>query len=72
MLETCFLTKRCIFSPKSQNAQHVRTCIIWIWIQEVKYLKITKIFSAYAKTMCWWDSSRLFSAQSVMVHVQQQ
>ena len=23
-----FLTKNCIFSQKSQNAQHVRTCII--------------------------------------------
>ena len=31
-----FLTKNCIFSPKSQNAQHVRTCIIRIWIQKVK------------------------------------
>ena len=26
------------FSHKSQNAQHVRTCIIRIWIQEVKYI----------------------------------
>ena len=23
------------------------------------YLKMTKIFSAYAKTTCWWNSSRL-------------
>ena len=23
------------------------------------YLEMTKIFSAYAKTMCWWNSSRL-------------
>ena len=26
------------FSPKSQNAQHVHTCIIRIWIQEVKFI----------------------------------
>ena len=32
------LTKKCIFSPKSQNAQHVHACIIQIWIQEVKYI----------------------------------
>ena len=38
MLKTCFLTKNCIFSPKSQNAQHLRTCIIQIWIQEVRYI----------------------------------
>ena len=32
-----------MFLPKSQNAQHVRTCIIQIWIQEVKYiLKMAK------------------------------
>ena len=37
MLKTCFLTKKCMFSPKSQNAQHVRTCIIQICIQ-VKYI----------------------------------
>ena len=24
------------------------------------YLKMTKIFSAYAKTTCWWNSSRLY------------
>ena len=28
MLKTCFFDQKCIFSPKSQNAQHVRTCII--------------------------------------------
>ena len=33
-----FLTKTGFFSPKSQNAQHVRTWIIRIWIQEVKYI----------------------------------
>ena len=31
-----FFDQKCIFPPKSQNAQHVRTCIIQIWIQEVK------------------------------------
>ena len=33
-----FDQKKCIFSPKSQNAQHGHTCIIRIWIQEVKYV----------------------------------
>ena len=31
-----FFDRKCIFLPKSQNAQHVRTCIIRIWIQGVK------------------------------------
>ena len=31
-----FFDKKMHFSPKSQNAQHVHTCIILIWIQEVK------------------------------------
>ena len=31
------------------------------------YLKMTKIFSAYAKTMCWWNSSRLYSLISLEV-----
>ena len=31
-----FFDWKCIFVPKSQNAHYVRTCIIQIWIQEVK------------------------------------
>ena len=31
-----FFDQKCTFLPKYQNAQHVRTCIIRIWIQEVK------------------------------------
>ena len=31
-----FFDQKMHFLPKSQNAQHARTCIIRIWIQEVK------------------------------------
>ena len=49
MLLICFWTKKCI-SPKSQNAQHVRTCLIQNWIQGGQsHLKTVETVDAYPK-----------------------
>ena len=66
MLKMCFLTNNCIFSPKSQNAQHVNMYALASFRFGFRRSKISrndKKFSAYPKTMCWWNFSRLWEIQ---------
>ena len=68
MLQTCFLTKNAFFCQISERSK--RTCIIRIWIQEVKiYLKMTKIFSTYIQTTRWWNSSRLLHDKPSLLRI---
>ena len=59
MLKTCFLTKNAFFAQISERSTCTHLHHSDLDSGGQIDLKITKIFSAYAKTTSWWNSSGL-------------
>ena len=57
--KTWFFTKNVFFHPISERSTCTRLHHSNLDSGDQIYLKLTKIFSAYAKTTCWCNSSRL-------------